>query len=105
VVFFVYFRAESILNLLVGRFWVILFVFCVVDFVVLGVITLFQDVSGWILEKIVRDLMQAQKGNSYLFNIASLFFVCFRRRASIEARSSVVLLFRKYFTVLPCFSL
>jgi hypothetical protein len=35
--------------------------------VVLGVVILFQDVSGWILEKIARDLSQAQKGNSYKF--------------------------------------
>jgi hypothetical protein len=29
------------------------------------VITLFQGVNGWYLGKIVIDLSQAQKGNSY----------------------------------------
>ena len=39
--------------------------FTAVDFVFLDVILSFQGVSGWILGKIVRDLMQAQKRNPY----------------------------------------
>ena len=37
--------------------------FTAVDFVFLDVILSFQGVSGWILGKIVRDLMQTQKRN------------------------------------------
>jgi hypothetical protein len=33
----------------------------------LDVIILFQDVRGWKMGKIAKDLPQAQKGNSYLF--------------------------------------
>ena len=35
------------------------------DLVVLDVILLFQDVSGWKLRKMVKDLVQGQKGNPY----------------------------------------
>jgi len=35
------------------------------DLVVLDVILLFQDVSGWKLQKMVKDLVQDQKGNPY----------------------------------------
>ena len=41
--------------------------FLVIDLVVLSVIILIQYVRGWKLGKIVKDLMQVQKGNSYLF--------------------------------------
>ncbi len=37
-----------------------------VDFVVLGVILLFENVSGWKLWKIGRDPMPLQKPNSYI---------------------------------------
>lgn len=42
-----------------------MYLFPVVDYVVLDVILSFQDVSGWKLREIVRDLPQGQKGNSY----------------------------------------
>jgi len=47
-------------------FFVVLFLCFIVDFIFFPVICSFQDVSGWKLRKIVRDLLQAQKGNSYL---------------------------------------
>jgi len=40
--------------------------FLAVDFVVLGVILLFENVSGWKLWKIGRDSMRLQKPNSYI---------------------------------------
>jgi hypothetical protein len=40
-------RAESILNRMVWRFWLICIFLLVADLVVLGVIILFQDVRGW----------------------------------------------------------
>jgi len=46
-------------------FFVVLFLCFIVDFIFFPVICSFQDVSGWKLRKIVRDLLQAQKGNSY----------------------------------------
>ena len=39
--------------------------FWIFDLGVFDVIPLFEDVSGWKLRKIVRDLPQAQKRNSY----------------------------------------
>jgi hypothetical protein len=45
---------------------VVCFAFLAVDFVVLGVIILFENASGWILWKIGRDSMQLQKPNSYI---------------------------------------
>lgn len=39
--------------------------FWVLDHVVLDVIILSQNIRGWILRKIVKDMQQAQKGNSY----------------------------------------
>jgi hypothetical protein len=58
-------RAESILKLLVNLlaliFRWICFAFCVFDLVVLTVIILFQDVSGWRLRIIVRDLELGKK--------------------------------------------
>ena len=48
-------------------FFVVLFLCFVLDRIFFQVIYSFQDVSGWKLRKIVRDLLQAQKGNSYKF--------------------------------------
>ena len=53
-------------------FFVVLFLCFIVDFIFFPVICSFQDVSGWKLRKIVRDLLQAQKGNSYLLQIRNL---------------------------------
>lgn len=44
--------------------WLICFAFPVVDFIVLVVILIFQDVSGW---KIAKNTEQAQKGNFSLY--------------------------------------
>ncbi len=49
-------------------FFVVSFLCFILDLIFLPVIGLFQDVSGWKLRKIVRDLPQAQKGSSYLFH-------------------------------------
>jgi len=50
-----------------------LFRFLSPDLAVFDVIILFQDVRRWILRKIVRDLMQAQKRNSYI-SVAVTFY-------------------------------
>ena len=47
-------------------FFVVLFLCFILDLIFFPVICSFQDVSEWKLRKIVRDLSQAQKGNSYL---------------------------------------
>jgi len=62
-------------------FFVVLFLCFIVDLIFFPVICSFQDVSGWKLRKIVRDLPQAQKGNSYLLVIclvvfSALFLLC-----------------------------
>jgi hypothetical protein len=41
----------------------------VIDFIVLDVILVFQDVRGW---KIVKNKEQAQKGNSYFYAIKTI---------------------------------
>ncbi|MGB2845378.1 MAG: hypothetical protein WBC02_11030, partial [Candidatus Aminicenantaceae bacterium] len=46
-------------------FFIVLFLCFILDLIFFPVISSFQDVSGWKLRKIVRDLPQAQKGNSY----------------------------------------
>ncbi len=51
---------------MVRRFRLICYAFLVVDLVVLDVILSFQDVSGWKLWKMVRDLDQRQKRISYI---------------------------------------
>jgi len=45
--------------------WIDLYLFPVVDFVVLDVILSFQDVSGWKLGKRMRNMLLAQKRISY----------------------------------------
>jgi hypothetical protein len=45
--------------------------FLAVDFVVLGVILLFENVSGWKLWKIGRDPVPLQKPNYYIFDKGS----------------------------------
>jgi hypothetical protein len=44
-------------------FFVVLSLCFIPDLIFFPVIFSFQDVSGWKLSKIVRDLPQAQKGN------------------------------------------
>jgi len=44
--------------------------FWAIDFAVLSMIWLFQDVSRWRLRKIVKDLGRALKGNSYRTTLA-----------------------------------
>jgi hypothetical protein len=46
-------------------FFVVLFLCLILDLIFFPVIRSLQDVSGWKLRKIARDLPQAQKGNSY----------------------------------------
>ncbi len=46
-------------------FFVVEFLCVILDFIFFPVICSFQDVSGWKLRKIMRDLQQAQKENSY----------------------------------------
>ncbi len=46
-------------------FFVVLFLCFILDHIFFLVICSFQDVSRWKLREIVRDLPQAQKGNSY----------------------------------------
>jgi len=58
-------REDSILILMVWRFRGICVAFWVVDLPVLGVIILFQDVSGWKSLKMMRDLWQGQKRISF----------------------------------------
>lgn len=58
-------KAESILNLAAWRSRGVCVAFWVVDLVGFGVITSFWDVSRWKSRKIVRDLSQAQRENSY----------------------------------------
>ena len=48
-------------------FFVVLFLCFILDLIFFPVICSFEDVSGWKLRKIVRDLPQAQKGSSYLY--------------------------------------
>ena len=51
-----------------------LFVLCfILDLIFFPVISSFQDVSWRKSRKIVRDLSQAQKGNSYLFDAISVW--------------------------------
>jgi len=54
-------------------FFVVLFLCSILDLIFFPVICSFQDVSGWKLRKIVRDLPQAQKGNSYLYESAKWY--------------------------------
>ncbi len=49
-------------------FFVVLFLCLILDRIFFPVICSFQDVSGWKLRKIVRDLPQAQKRNSYRYD-------------------------------------
>ena len=57
-------------------FFVVLLLFLVLDLTFFHVICSFQDISGWKLRKIVRDLWRAQKGNSYpLFIDSHLFLI------------------------------
>jgi len=42
--------------------------FWAIDFAILSMIWLFQGVSWWRLRKIVKDLGQALKGNSYVYS-------------------------------------
>jgi hypothetical protein len=46
-------------------FFVLLFLGFILDLIFFAVTSSFQDVSGWKMGKIVRDLQQAQKGNYY----------------------------------------
>jgi len=46
-------------------FFVVLFLCFILDLIFFPVISSFQDISGWKLWKIVRDLPQAQKVNSF----------------------------------------
>ena len=46
-------------------FFIVLFLCLILDLIFSPVICSFQDVSGWKLRRIARDLPQAQKGNSY----------------------------------------
>jgi hypothetical protein len=46
-------------------FFVVLFLCFILDLIFFPVICLFQDVSGWKLRRIARDLPQAQKRYSY----------------------------------------
>ena len=48
-------------------FFVVLFLRFILDLIFFPVICSLQDVSAWKLRKIVRDLLQVQKGNSYKF--------------------------------------
>jgi hypothetical protein len=57
-------------------FFVVLFLCFILDLIFFPVICSFQDVSGWKLRKIVRDLLQAQKGNSYKLAVFCLFEGC-----------------------------
>jgi hypothetical protein len=50
-------------------FFAVLFLCFILDLIFFPVISSFQDVNGWKLRKIVRDFPQAQKGNSYLYEI------------------------------------
>jgi hypothetical protein len=45
--------------------FVVLFLCLILDLTFFPVINSSQDISGWKLRKIVGDLLQAQKGNSY----------------------------------------
>ena len=47
-----------------SAFSVVLLLCFILDLIFFPVICLFQDVSAWKLRKIVRDLPQAQKGDS-----------------------------------------
>jgi hypothetical protein len=48
-------------------FFVVLFLCFILDLIFFLVICSFQDVGGWKLRRIARDLPQAQKRNSYKF--------------------------------------
>jgi len=48
-------------------FFVVLFLCLILDLIFFSVIRSLQDVSGWKLRKIVKDLPQAQKGNPYKY--------------------------------------
>ena len=60
-------------------FFVVLFLCFILNLIFFPVISSFQDVSGWKLRKIMRNLKQVQKGNSYLleelwFSVSMLFY-------------------------------
>lgn len=64
--------------MIVGKFRAICVAFCVIDLVVFGVITLFEEVSSQKSGKIVRGLSQARKGGSFyafVYKIVALVFV------------------------------
>jgi len=58
-------RTESILNSMVWWLGLIYFAFLIFNLVVLGVTLLFLDISRCKSQKMVRDLEQTHKGNSY----------------------------------------
>ena len=64
-------------------FFVFLFLRLILDLIFFYVIRSFQDVSGWKLRKIVRDLFQAQKGNSYRVILVYATFLCNTRITNI----------------------
>jgi hypothetical protein len=68
--------AESI------AFFVVLFLCVILDLIFFPVICSFQDVSEWKLRKIVKDLMQAQKRNSFYDDVKEYTF----RLPSIQMR-------------------
>jgi hypothetical protein len=57
---------------MVWRFRLICFAFLVIDLIVLDVILVFQDVSGW---KIVKNKEPAQKENSYLYAMKTIMAI------------------------------
>ena len=72
-------RAESILSLWILWFWVNGDAFWVIDLAVLDVISFSQHVIGWDWRKIVKNLSQAQKRNSYPLNPGvkcAKYFLC-----------------------------
>jgi len=54
--------------------FVVLFLCFILDLIFFPVISSFQDVGGWKLRRIARDMPQAQKRNSYRFQLLSAIF-------------------------------
>ncbi len=55
--------------------FVVSFLCFILDLIFFPVISSFQDVGGWKLRRIARDLLQAQKRNSYLYQVGCLTHV------------------------------
>jgi len=61
----------------------VLCLFLVLDFSTFGVISPFQDVSGWKLQRMGRDFWQSQKGISYSLNVKEIKFTFHRQHQNL----------------------